>query len=104
VIGDAVRSGIDEAFRKHGVPGGTVGMGSLLKVHFADHPVRDYRSAWLTDAETKRQAAFHRGLINHGVLAAPNGLMALSTPMNDADIAAIVAAASDALAEVAAMN
>jgi glutamate-1-semialdehyde 2,1-aminomutase len=103
-IGSAVRSGIDEAFRKHGVPGGTVGLGSLLKVHFADHPVRDYRSAWLTDAETKRQSAFHRALINRGVLAAPNGLMALSTPMTDADIEAIVAAASGALADVSAMN
>jgi glutamate-1-semialdehyde 2,1-aminomutase len=103
-IGSAVRSGIDEAFRKHGVPGGTVGLGSLLKVHFADHPVRDYRSAWLTDAETKRQSAFHRALINRGVLAAPNGLMALSTPMADVDIEAIVAAVSDALADVSAMN
>jgi glutamate-1-semialdehyde 2,1-aminomutase len=103
-IGNAVRSGIDDAFRKHGVSGGTVGLGSLLKVHFADHPVRDYRSAYLTDAETKRQSAFHRGLINRGVLVAPNGLMALSTPMMDADIEAIVAAASDALAEVSAMN
>ncbi len=103
-IGNAVRSGIDDAFRRHGVPGGTVGMGSLLKVHFADHPVRDYRSAYLTEAESKRQAAFHRGLINRGVLAASNGLMALSTPMTDADIEAIVTAASDALAEISAMN
>jgi glutamate-1-semialdehyde 2,1-aminomutase len=103
-IGNAVRSGIDDAFRRHGVAGGTVGLGSLLKVHFADHPVRDYRSAYLTGAETQRQSVFHRALINRGVLAAPNGLMALSTPMTDADIDAIVAAASDALADVAAMN
>ena len=104
VIGGAVRTGIDEAFRKHGVPGSTVGLGSLLKVHFADHPVRDYRSAYLTDAEAKRQSAFHRALINHGVLSAPNGLMALSTPMTDADIDAIVTAASAALADVAALS
>jgi glutamate-1-semialdehyde 2,1-aminomutase len=103
-IGKAVRSGIDEAFRKHGVPGSTVGLGSLLKVHFTDHPVRDYRSAYLTDAEAKRQSAFHRALINHGVLSAPNGLMALSTPMTDADIDAIVAAASAALADVSAIT
>jgi glutamate-1-semialdehyde 2,1-aminomutase len=103
-IGNAVRSGIDDAFRRHGVPGGTVGLGSLLKVHFADHPVRDYRSAYLTEAETQRQSVFHRALINRGVLAAPNGLMALSTPMSDADIDAIVAAASSALAEVSAID
>jgi glutamate-1-semialdehyde 2,1-aminomutase len=103
-IGKAVRSGIDQAFRKHGVPGSTVGLGSLLKVHFADHPVRDYRSAFLTETEAKRQSAFHRALINHGVLSAPNGLMALSTPMTDADIDAIVTAASAALVDVSAIT
>jgi glutamate-1-semialdehyde 2,1-aminomutase len=35
------------------------------------------------------------------VLAAGNGLMALSTPMTDADIHAIIDAASGALEEVA---
>lgn len=102
-IGDAVRSGIDQAFRKSGVPGGTVGLGSLLKIHFVDRPVRDYRSAYLTEQETKRQIMFHRAMFNRGVLAAGYGLMALSTPMTDADVEAIIAAASGALAEVAAM-
>jgi glutamate-1-semialdehyde 2,1-aminomutase len=100
-IGAAVRSGIDEAFRQAGVPGGTVGLGSLLKVHFADRPIRDYRSAYPTEQEVRRQAIFNRGLLNRGVLAAGYGLMALSTPMTDADIDIIVAAASEALAEVA---
>jgi glutamate-1-semialdehyde 2,1-aminomutase len=101
-MGEAVRGGINDAFRKHGVPGGTVGMGSLLKIHFVDRPVRDYRSAYLTEEETRRQTIFNRGLLNRGVLAAGYGLMALSTPMSVADIDAIVGAASDALAEVAA--
>jgi glutamate-1-semialdehyde 2,1-aminomutase len=99
-IGEAVRTGIDRAFRRTGVPGGSVGLGSLLKVHFADRPIRDYRSAYPTEQEARRQAVFHRGLLNLGVLAAGNGLMALSTPMTDADIEMIVAAASEALAEV----
>ena len=60
-IGEAVRDGIDEAFRRHGVAGGTVGLGSLLKVHFADRPVRDYRSAFPTEQEAKRLAIFNRG-------------------------------------------
>jgi glutamate-1-semialdehyde 2,1-aminomutase len=101
-IGQAVRSGIDAAFRRHQVPGRTVGLGSLLKIHFADRPVRDYRSAYPTEEETKRQAVFNRALLNRGVLAAGNGLMALSTPMTDADIQAIIDAASGALAEVGA--
>jgi glutamate-1-semialdehyde 2,1-aminomutase len=102
VIGKAVREGINEAFRRNGVPGGTVGLGSLLKIHFADRPIRDYRSAYMTEQETKRQAVFNLGLLNRGVLAASYGLMALSTPMTDADVDTIVAAASDALAEVSA--
>jgi glutamate-1-semialdehyde 2,1-aminomutase len=99
-IGEAVRTGIDAAFRRTGVPGGTVGLGSLLKVHFADRPIRDYRSAYPTEQEVRRQAIFNRGLLNRGVLAAGYGLMALSTPMTDADIDMIVTAASEALAEV----
>lgn len=101
-MGAAVRSGINDAFRRHNVPGGTVGLGSLLKIHFADRQVRDYRSAYLTEEETRRQTVFNRGLLNRGVLAAGYGLMALSTPMSDADIDMIVAAASESLAEVAA--
>ena len=102
VIGEAVREGVNEAFRRKGVPGGTVGLGSLLKIHFADRKIRDYRSAYMTEQETKRQAVFNLGLLNRGVLAASYGLMALSTPMTDADVDTIVAAASDALAEVSA--
>jgi glutamate-1-semialdehyde 2,1-aminomutase len=102
IIGQAVRTGIDEAFRKTGVPGGTVGLGSLLKIHFADRPIRDYRSAYPTEQEAQRQAVFNRGLLNRGVLAAGYGLMALSTPMTDADVDAIIGAASSALAEVSA--
>jgi len=95
-----VRTGIDDAFRQKCVPGGTLGLGSLLKIHFADRPIRDYRSAYLTEQEAQRQAIFSHGLLNRGVLAAGYGLMALSTPMTDADVDAIIAAASDALAEV----
>jgi len=84
------------------LPAAPSGSASLLKIHFADRPVRDYRSAYPTDEEAKRQAVFNRALLNRGVLAAGNGLMALSTPMTDADIDAIIEAASGALAEVSA--
>jgi glutamate-1-semialdehyde 2,1-aminomutase len=101
-MGAAVRAGIDAAFRRHNVPGRTVGLGSLLKIHFTDRPIRDYRSAYPTAEETARQSVFGRALLNLGVLAAGNGLMALSTPMTDADIDAIIEAVSEALGEVSA--
>lgn len=101
-IGERVREGIAAAFARHRLPGGPVGLGSLLKVHFADRPVRDYRSAYQTPGEAARLAAFHLALINEGVLTAGYGLMALSTPMTDDDITGIVAACDRALAAVAA--
>jgi glutamate-1-semialdehyde 2,1-aminomutase len=57
----------------------------------------------MTEQEAQRQAVFNRGLLNRGVLAAGYGLMALSMPMSDADVDAIIAAASEALVEVAAL-
>ncbi|WP_439572031.1 aspartate aminotransferase family protein [Phreatobacter sp.] len=101
-IGERVRDGIAASFARHGLAGGPVGLGSLLKVHFADRPVRDYRSAYQTPEETARLAAFHLGLINRGVLTAGYGLMALSTPMTDDDVATIIAACDGALAALAA--
>ncbi len=101
-IGARVREGINDAFRRHGVPGGAVGHGSLLKIHFTERRVRDYRSACLTAEQTERQTAFSRSLLNRGVLAPGNGLMALSTPMTDDDVATIIEAISGALADVAA--
>jgi glutamate-1-semialdehyde 2,1-aminomutase len=64
--------------------------------------VRDYRSAYPTEAEARRQVVFNQALLNRGVLAAGNGLMALSTPMTDADIHAIIEAVSGAISEVSA--
>jgi glutamate-1-semialdehyde 2,1-aminomutase len=101
-IGDKVRAGIDRAFEKTGMIGHTTGMGSLLRVHFTDRPIRDYRSAYERPSEARNLAAFHRALINCGILAANNGLMALSTPMTDGDADEIVGACEAALRNVAA--
>ncbi len=96
-MGDAVRSGINEVFCRQGIPGGAVGLGSLLKIHFTEKPVRDYRSAYMSDTESRRLAAFNLNLLNNGILAASYGLMALSTPMTDADVQEIVSAVSNSL-------
>jgi glutamate-1-semialdehyde 2,1-aminomutase len=100
-IGERMRAGIDAAFRRHRVPGHAVGLGSLLKIHFSDRKIRDYRSAYMNAEEAKRQEKFNLALLNRGVLAASYGLMALSTPMTGADIEEILGAVSDALEEVA---
>lgn len=100
-LGDALRRAISADFSRLGLPGQAVGRGSLLKVHFTDRPLRDYRSAFPSAEEAKHAATFHRGLLNRGVLAAGYGLMALSTPMSDADLEEIMTACRGALEEVA---
>jgi len=99
-IGERMRADIDATFRRHGVPGHAVGLGSLLKIHFSDRKIRDYRSAYMSAEEAKRQEKFNLALLNRGVLTASYGLMALSTPMTDQDIEEILSAVSNALAEV----
>ncbi|MGU7771662.1 aspartate aminotransferase family protein [Burkholderia sp. MR1-5-21] len=103
-IGDRVRAGINQAFAKHGVQGKAVGGGSLLKVHFTSRPVVDYRSAFPLPAEATALNTFNLGLLNRGVLSASYGLMALSTPMTDADIDHIINAATDAIGDVAQLS
>ena len=100
LMGHQVRSGIGEAFRSLGVPGQVVGAGSLLKVHFTDRPLRDYRSAFQTKEEAQMMGAFHRSLLNRGILAARSGMMALSTPMTDDDLGEIIRAVKGAILDL----
>lgn len=100
-IGTHIRDGVNNAFRHHGLAGQCVGMGSLLKLHFTDQPVTDYRSVY-PDATAKRKLAqLHKGLLSRGVIAASNALFALSTPMTEQDAESILSAISDTLGEIA---
>ena len=101
LMGHQVRSGIGEAFRGLGVPGQVVGAGSLLKVHFTDRQLRDYRSAFQTKEEAQMMGTFHRSLLNRGILAARSGMMALSTPMTDDDLGEIIKTVQGAILDVA---
>jgi len=101
-LGEVVRRGIDESFRRHSLPGATKGKGSLLKIHFTDRPVRDYRSAMPRPEEAARLEGFMRALLDRGVLIAGNGLLALSTPMGDSEIEHILKACDSAIASLAA--
>jgi glutamate-1-semialdehyde 2,1-aminomutase len=96
-IGARMRSGINEAIMNRGIPGIAVGMGSLLKIHFTDRKITDYRSAYSTAEESRRLSAFVLGLIDNGVLVAPNGLLALSTVMTEGDVDEVVSACYRAL-------
>lgn len=101
-LGALLRKGIAAALARHGLAGQCVGMGSLFKVHFTALPVTDYRSVYPGPAERKKLDAFHKGLLDRGVLSASYGLFALSTPMDEDDGQAILSAIDGTLGEIAA--
>jgi glutamate-1-semialdehyde 2,1-aminomutase len=99
-LGSRIRAGFDEAFLRARIEGRTTGMGSLLKIHFTMRPIRDYQTATPEPAAAHRMAQLMTALLNEGVLIAPNGLLALSTPMSDADIDEVIRAFERALSKV----
>ena len=101
-LGAQMRLGIDEAFSRHGISGRTTGMGSLLKVHFGDGAIRDYRTARPDARAASQLNALMVELLNDGVLMASNGLMALSTPMTPADVELVLRAFERSLGRIGA--
>lgn len=101
-LGALLRDGIAASLARHGLAGQCVGLGSLFKVHFTALPVTDYRSVYPGPAERKKLDAFHKGLLDRGVLSASYGLFALSTPMDEDDGQAILSAIDGTLGEIAA--
>jgi glutamate-1-semialdehyde 2,1-aminomutase len=85
-LGERARSGIVDAFQRHGVPGQVTGLGSLLRIHVHERPLSDYRSALMSEPEKSRLAALLSHMRDHGVFVNERGVCSLSTPMGDAEI------------------
>jgi glutamate-1-semialdehyde 2,1-aminomutase len=86
-----------EVFASHDVPVQVNSVGSLFALHFNDKPVIDYRGVAASDKARMRD--FFLALLNHGVLVAPRGMGALSTPMGEAEIERFVDAVDATVAE-----
>ena len=87
-----------EVFASHHVPVQVNSAGSMFALHFTERPVVDYRG--VAGANKKRTRDFFLGLVNHGVLMAPRGMGALSTPMAEHDIDQFIDAVDAVLAEL----
>ena len=96
--GERVAEQLSEVFASHGVPAQINGVGSLLAIHFSDKPVVDYRAVAASDK--KRMRDFFLGLVNHGVLMAPRGMGAISTPMDEDVLQRFVDAVDEVVGEL----
>jgi glutamate-1-semialdehyde 2,1-aminomutase len=100
-LGQLARSGITSAFAQDGVAAQVTGFGSLFMLHLHDRPLTSYRDAYRGPEEQKRLAQVQRALLNAGIIIAPNGLGAISTPMTKAEIVQLVSAVRSAVRDVA---
>ena len=72
------------------VPVQVTGLGSLFGIHFTAGDVHNYRDLAAEDADLRTQVFF--GLMNEGILIAPNLVGALSTAITPAEIDAFLQA------------
>jgi glutamate-1-semialdehyde aminotransferase len=93
--------GLKHIVRDTGVPAQVSGSGSLICIRFTDRHQQNYRNLALTSEETQRRDWFHRFLLNRGILCSPHGLLILSTPMGDSEIAYLLETASDVFTQLA---
>ncbi len=98
--GENLRAALNAAFADAGVPGQATGVGSLLKLHLHDKPITNYRNAFPDAAQRAAMNKLNVAVLNEGILMASYGLIALSTPMTDSDIAQIGDAVHTALRQL----
>ncbi len=81
---ETLRDGIRRVCSEMEVPVQVTGLGSLFGIHFTDRPVRSYRDIAAGDSELRERMFL--GLMNEGILTAPNLVGALSTVITEAEV------------------
>ncbi|MDG2113606.1 MAG: aspartate aminotransferase family protein [Actinomycetota bacterium] len=97
VIGDAVRSGLTEAFSQAGPNWQVTGAGSLFRIHPHARPIRNYRDTHHSSDEAATMAALQHRLLEREVYFSGYGMGCLNLATSDADITHFVEAVADAL-------
>jgi glutamate-1-semialdehyde 2,1-aminomutase len=98
-LGASLEEGLRDAARAAGVPACVQRVGSMITLFFTEGPVRSWDNAARSD--TKRFAAWHRGMLARGIYWPPSQFEAafLGGAHTEADIDRTVTAAKEALAE-----
>jgi glutamate-1-semialdehyde 2,1-aminomutase len=77
------------------------GVGSLVSITFGSGPIRNYRDRAVLKDHRRRLTQLHRGMLDEGILLAPQGLAVLSTPMRKPQLDAFVHAMEAVLSRMA---
>ena len=100
-LGERLRGGFDDAFRKNGIRGQATGLGSLANIHLTDAPLDNARDAVAGLGRSGRvNQLLHLSMLMRGVASASRLMYCTSAPMTVAEIDFAVAALDDALREL----
>jgi glutamate-1-semialdehyde 2,1-aminomutase len=81
---EILRQGIRDVCAELEIPVQVTGIGSLFGIHFNDIPINNYRDIASSDTNIRRKVFL--GLMNEGILIAPNLVGALSTEIGSNEI------------------
>ena len=98
-VTERLRQGLREAGRDLEVPVQVTGLGSLFGIHFLEGELVGYRDLAQADSAFRHQAFL--GLLNEGILLAPNLVGAVSTAIGDSEVDAFLAAFRQVLRRIA---
>ncbi|GGB13584.1 glutamate-1-semialdehyde 2,1-aminomutase [Puia dinghuensis] len=95
-----LRDELDRVFRAWGEPYRINQIGSMISVHFSDHPVRDFSSA--SGANNELFKLFFHSMLRRGVYLPPSAFESwfLNNALTRTDLDATVRAAEESLAEL----
>ncbi len=97
-------TGIEAAISKTGVAASITGAGSMFRVHVKPTAPTNYREAYLSPEENGQLKLLLEHMFSEGFLLVSTGSSALSTPMTETEIDALIAAFATGFEKLAAMS
>ncbi|MEN8247034.1 MAG: aminotransferase class III-fold pyridoxal phosphate-dependent enzyme, partial [Thermodesulfobacteriota bacterium] len=86
-LGKRLTDGLNRAFAKAGIQGGTRGIGSLAGIAFTDKVLNDSKDVFLSMISSHELMQYlHLEMLNRGVSFLDRGMFTISTPMTEIEI------------------
>ena len=95
---------VQEAIRQTGVTASVTGTGSMFRVHLKPAAPRNYREAHLSPEENKRLKILLGHMFDEGIILINSCSAALSTPMTEVEVDALVSAFRSGFERLVAMG
>ena len=88
--GEALRAALNGSFAAAGLGITATGIGSVMAIHFRSGPI--HAPADLAGEDPRLKQLFHLALLARGIYLSPRGMLALSLPMGEGEVGALLAA------------